>query len=225
MELIELERKVLRRNNELAETLRDARHQHGTFTFNLIGSPGAGKTTLLESLLGELAAQYRVGVIEGDAQTSLDAERLESFDIEVVQVVTQGACHLDAQMVQKAEATFESELDLLIIENVGNLLCPATFDVSEDAKVVVLSVTEGEEKPLKYPVVFERAEVVVLTKTDLLPHLDVDKEKFHRYIRQVNPEAEVFETDWKRPESFEPFQDWIQTGVAGLANRGGVSYL
>ena len=216
MNVITLERKVLQRNNDLAESLRDARRKLGTFTVNLIGSPGSGKTAILESILRKLTSSCRVAVIEGDAQTTLDAERLTPFNISVVQVITQGACHLDAKMVESAEAKITYPADLLIIENVGNLMCPAAFDISEDAKVVVLSVAEGEEKPLKYPAVFQRASAVILTKTDLLPHLTIDLNVLLNNIRRINPDMAVFRTSRTSSESFDPFIKWLQAEGAAV---------
>jgi hydrogenase nickel incorporation protein HypB len=185
---------------------------------NLMSAPGAGKTTLLEAALADLGG-VRAGVLEGDVQGSLDADRLSALHIPVVQLNTDGGfggeCHLDANMVRSALGDLPlAELDLLVIENVGNLVCPAEFRVGEDAKAMVCSVTEGEDKPLKYPLMFRSCELVVVNKVDLLPHLDYDLDTLLLNIRSVNPEAEVIQTSARTGEGVERFRHWLLHEVA-----------
>ena len=179
-----------------------------------MSAPGAGKTTLLKRTLAVLAERMRVGVLEGDIATSLDADQLEGCGAAVALVNTSagfgGECHLDAVMVRAGLARLPlADLDLLIVENVGNLVCPAEFDVGEDAKAMVYAVTEGEEKPLKYPVMFRAAEVVVVNKIDLLPHLDVDIERFLTNLRAVNPTARVIHTSARTGEGVDEWCAWL----------------
>src|SRR3954449_5491696 len=179
-------------NNTIARANRDDFDRHGVTVVNLMSAPGAGKTTLLERALRGLSV--RAGVLEGDVQGSLDADRLAGLHVPVVQLNTGagfgGECHLDANMVRSALAALPlADLDLLVVENVGNLVCPAEFRVGEDARVMVSSVTEGEEKPLKYPLMFRACELVLINKIDLLPHLDFDVDKLVFNIGKVNPDA------------------------------------
>src|SRR5947209_14511957 len=178
-------------NNTIARANRREFDRHGVTVINLMSAPGAGKTTLLQRALPQLHG-VRVGVLEGDVQGSLDADRLAHLHIPVVQLNTGagfgGECHLDANMVSSALDSLPlADLDLLVIENVGNLVCPAEFRVGEDARMMVTSVTEGEDKPLKYPLMFRACELVVVNKVDLLPHLDYDLDKFNYYLDQVHP--------------------------------------
>ena len=188
-------------------------HTHGVRTVNLMSAPGAGKTTLLRRTLAVLEGRVRVGILEGDIATSLDADQLDGFGAAVSLVNTSagfgGECHLDAVMVRSGLARLPlAELDLLVIENVGNLVCPAEFDVGEDAKAMVFAVTEGEEKPLKYPVMFRAADVVVVNKVDLLPHLDVDLDRLLANVDAVNPTARVIRA------SAAPGRGW-RSGASG----------
>ena len=167
----------------------------GLFVLNVVSSPGAGKTTLLEATIGRLRDRVRLGVIEGDVQTDLDAQRVASYGVPVVQIVTNGACHLEAGLVAQALDRLPLDtLDVLVIENVGNLVCPANYDLGEAMKVVVLSTTEGEDKPLKYPAMFRRASVLIINKIDLLPYVNVDLAAIRRHALQVNPDLVIFET-------------------------------
>jgi hydrogenase nickel incorporation protein HypB len=187
----------------------------GVRVVNLMSSPGAGKTTLLRETLARLQGSARVGIIEGDIETSIDADRLEGFGASVALVNTGngfgGECHLDAPMVRSALDRLPlGELDLVVIENVGNLVCPAEFDVGEHARAMVYSPTEGEEKPLKYPVMFRTADVVVVNKIDLLPHLDVDLDLFRANLAQVNPGAQVLMVSSKTGEGVDAWLEWVQ---------------
>lgn len=191
---------------------------------NLMSAPGAGKTMLLERALAE-RGDLRVGVLEGDVQGSIDADRLSALHVPVVQINTDsgfgGECHLDANMVRSALADLKlGKLDLLVVENVGNLVCPAEFRIGEDAKAMICSVTEGEDKPLKYPLMFRSCELVVVNKTDLLPHLDFDLEALVANIDRVNPEATVMQLSARTGEGVERFREWL-FGVADRAPAGG----
>ena len=183
---------VLSANDALAQANRERFDQAGTYVINLMSSPGAGKTTILERTLERMAGTLRLGVLEGDVQTTLDADRLARFGVPIVQVNTDpgfgGECHLDANMVRYGLAALPlQDLDVLVIENVGNLVCPAEFKVGEHSRVMVSAVTEGEDKPLKYPLMFRSAELVLVNKVDLLAHLDVDLAQFLRHLDAVNP--------------------------------------
>src|SRR5947209_221810 len=182
-------------NNTIARANREDFDRHGVAVLNLMSAPGAGKTSLLECALAEPLPGVRVGVLEGDVQGSYDSDRLASMHIPVAQLNTDpgfgGECHLDANMVRSALPALPlPAIDLLVIENVGNLVCPAEFRVGEDARAMVCSVTEGEDKPMKYPLMFRACELVVINKIDLLPHLDFDLERFLYYLDQVNPRAD-----------------------------------
>jgi hydrogenase nickel incorporation protein HypB len=200
-------------NNTIARANRDDFDRHDVTVVNLMSAPGAGKTTLLERVLGTL--DLRAGVLEGDVQGSYDADRLASLHVPVTQLNTDpgfgGECHLDANMVRSAlpEIPLE-ELDLLVIENVGNLVCPAEFRVGEDARVMVSSVTEGEDKPLKYPLMFRTCELVVINKIDLLPHLDFDMERFLGALDAVHPGVERMHLSARTGEGVDAFRDWLQ---------------
>jgi hydrogenase nickel incorporation protein HypB len=200
-------------NNTIARANRDDFDRAGVAVANLMGAPGAGKTALLEYVLSDLGG-VRAGVLEGDVQGSLDADRLASLHVPVTQLQTSagfgGECHLDANMVRSAIPSIPlSEIDLLIIENVGNLVCPAEFRVGEDARVMVASVTEGEDKPLKYPLMFRACELVVLNKIDLLPHLDFDLDKWAQRLQTVHPGVGTLLVSARTGEGMESFRDWL----------------
>ena len=204
-------------NTTIANANRADFDRAGVRVVNLMSAPGAGKTTLLESVLGGLA-EPRVGVLEGDVQGSMDADRLAHLHVPVVQINTDsgfgGECHLDANMVRSAIGDLPlADLDVLVVENVGNLVCPAEFRIGEDAKAMICSVTEGEDKPLKYPLMFRSCELVVINKIDLLEHLDFDLERFIHNVDSVNPDAERMLVSAKTGEGVEAFKDWL-TGVA-----------
>lgn len=214
---VELERKVLSENDRIAAGLRAAYEEYGILCLNLISSPGAGKTTLLERTLATAASGARLAVLTGDIQTDADAQRLARFGFRVQQITTGGTCHLDARMVQRAlEAWPLHELDVLFVENVGNLVCPAGYDLGEAAKVVVLSVPEGEEKPLKYPAIFSRAALLVLNKVDLLPHVSFDMERARENARKVNPGIEILEVSCTTGAGLAGWQRWLAARHARL---------
>jgi hydrogenase nickel incorporation protein HypB len=205
---------VLDANDTLARANRDMFDRAETYTINMMSSPGAGKTALLERTLERLRSQLRLGVLEGDVQTTLDADRLARFHIPLVQVNTDpgfgGECHLDANMVRSGLGELPLEdMDILIIENVGNLVCPAEFRVGEDSRVMVYSVTEGEEKPLKYPLMFRSADLVLVNKVDLLEHLDFDLEQFLGNLDAVNPGVKTILTSARTGQGVDEWCDWL----------------
>ena len=205
---------VLDANDTLARANRDLFDRAGTYTINMMSSPGAGKTALLERTLERLRGKLRLGVLEGDVQTTLDADRLARFHIPLVQVNTDpgfgGECHLDANMVRSGLGELPlHDIDVLIIENVGNLVCPAEFRVGEDVRVMVYSVTEGEEKPLKYPLMFRSADLVLVNKVDLLEHLDFDLEQFLGNLDAVNPGVRTVLTSARTGQGVDEWCDWL----------------
>jgi len=216
---IAIERRILARNDGLAEANRALFREAGVYAVNLISSPGTGKTALLEATLSRLAGRMRVGVVEGDVQTENDAVRIARTGTPVEAVVTGGACHLDAAMVRRAFRSLTERtagaLDLLVIENVGNLVCPSAYDLGEDEKVALVSVTEGEDKPLKYPALFHAASVVLVTKVDLLPHLDLDVEALERNACSVNPDLRAFRVSSRTGEGLDGWLGYLEARVAG----------
>ena len=195
MNRVAVEKSVLSENNRIAAELRKTLTSSGTLALNFISSPGSGKTALLEKTLELLPWQIEVGVLTGDIQTDNDAQRLMRYGFPVRQITTGGACHLDARMVDAHLGGWSIQgLDLLLIENVGNLVCPTSYDLGEDAKIVVLSVTEGEDKPLKYPGIFRKAELMILNKIDLLPHVPFRPELARENASRIHPAIEIIET-------------------------------
>lgn len=209
--LLKIEQDVLGKNNHLAEINRTFFEKNHIVTFNLVSSPGSGKTTLLTTTLNAIKSQRTCYVIEGDQQTENDAERIRATGVTAIQVNTGKGCHLDAQMIANALPHLRPQQNsLLFIENVGNLVCPAEFDLGEKAKVAILSVTEGEDKPLKYPHMFAAAKLMILNKIDLLPYLNFDVEKCIAYAKQVNPEIEVILLSATTGEGLEQWLAWLQ---------------
>lgn len=217
---INLQANVLGANEAIARELREEFGRRGIFCLNFISSPGAGKTTILERLCGLLKERVRLAVVEGDITTSIDADRVARSGVPVYQVNTYGGCHLDARMVRKALGSFDLDhLDLVIIENVGNLVCPADFDLGEDEKVVVLSVPEGDDKPAKYPATFRRAGVVLLNKVDLLPYFNFDLPRVKDELASLNPAQTVFEVVGTSGQGLAEVVDWILAAVARKQER------
>jgi hydrogenase nickel incorporation protein HypB len=207
---VPVEQKVLSENQRVAGGLRSALAASGTLSLNFIGSPGAGKTAFLELTLQMLPRGTRAAVLTGDIQTENDAIRLGRYGYPVRQITTAGACHLDARMVEKHLGGWSpEELDLLLIENVGNLVCPTSYDLGEDAKVVVLSVAEGEDKPLKYPGIFRKAELMILNKVDLLPYVPFKPELACEYARRVHPGIKIIETSSLSGAGFAEWLSWL----------------
>jgi hydrogenase nickel incorporation protein HypB len=210
-------------NNTIARANRADFDRAGVTVVNFMSAPGAGKTTLLERVVGDLPG-VRVGVLEGDVQGSMDADRLASLHVPVTQLNTDpsfgGECHLDANMVRTAMPQLPlAEIDLLVIENVGNLVCPAEFWVGEDARVMVCSVCEGEDKPLKYPLMFRTCDLVLVNKIDLLPHLDFDLELFLYHVDQVNPRAPRLLVSARTGAGIEDWRNWLSEHVARRARE------
>jgi hydrogenase nickel incorporation protein HypB len=220
-ETISLEQKVLQKNDLLAEQNRTWLAERGVLALNVTSSPGAGKTTLLERTIRELKDDRPVAVIEGDQETLLDAERIRSAGARAVQVNTGAGCHLDADMVHRAlHALDPAAGSLLFIENVGNLVCPALFDLGEQSKVVVISVTEGADKPLKYPHMFAAAGLVIVNKIDLLPYVDFDLDRCASYARSVNPGVNILPLSATTGEGVPAWYDWISSQAGAPANAG-----
>ena len=206
--IIEIRKGILKKNDELARKLRSRFHEAGLFVINLVSSPGSGKTTLLEKTLKILRSTHRVAALVGDLATENDALRLAQSGAPVRQISTGTTCHLEAQMIEQALADWDlNTLDILFIENVGNLVCPASYDLGENLRAVLFSVTEGEDKPLKYPTIFNSADVAVLTKMDLAEAVGFDRKRAIQSIHEVRPGLPVLETSARQPEGLT---DWIQ---------------
>lgn len=222
---IRMETNVLGANELLARKNRGVFARQGMLVVNLMSSPGSGKTTLLERSIEHLHDRLRLGVIEGDLYTDQDARRIEQKGVRVVQINTEGACHLDAGMVGRAFERLDAEnLDLLFIENVGNLVCPAEFDLGEDFKVVVISTAEGNDKLLKYPLIFREARAILLNKVDLLPFTDFSVERFQRDLAQINPQAPVFSVSGRTGEGIKNWIEWLleEVNIKKLKHKGAV---
>ncbi|HSD11592.1 MAG TPA: hydrogenase nickel incorporation protein HypB [Candidatus Binatia bacterium] len=219
---IEVGRKILETNDRIADENRRAFDALGAFVVNLMSAPGSGKTSILERTFAALDGELRAAVIEGDVRGSLDADRLGRFGLPIAQINTDplfgGECHLDAPMVQYALERLPGErFDLVVIENVGNLVCPAEFRVGEDLKVMVLSVAEGDDKPLKYPLMFREATLLLLNKVDLLPHVDFDVARFRANAARVNPRLEIIETSARTREGIDEWIDWLRARMGEAA--------
>jgi hydrogenase nickel incorporation protein HypB len=211
MNRVPLEGKVLNENARVAAELRERFRERRVLVVNLISSPGSGKTTLLEKTLESFSAAQRVAVLTGDLQTENDANRLKRYGFPVKQITTGGTCHLDARMIERHIADWDLEkLDLLIVENVGNLVCPSSYDLGEAAKIVLLSVTEGEDKPLKYPSIFFKSELLVLTKTDLLPYVPFDAAAAVENARRVHAEMEVVKVSCLTGHGMQEWLQWLE---------------
>ncbi|MGQ9693318.1 MAG: hydrogenase nickel incorporation protein HypB [Thermodesulfobacteriota bacterium] len=207
---ISVVKNIMEANERLAEENRRRFYERGLLVINLMSSPGAGKTSLLERTILALKNDLRLGVIEGDIQSTYDAERIEKTGAQVVQINTGGACHLESNMIQEALKNIPLDnLDLLFIENVGNLVCPAEFNLGEDFKAMILSVTEGDDKPLKYPLMFRESRVLLINKIDLLPFCDCNVELIERRARQINPYIIIFRLSCKTGEGLGEWTAWL----------------
>jgi len=210
MEIIELDKKVLKRNDEIAEENRKALKQKSIYVFNLLSSPGAGKTSILERIIQRLKERVNIGVIVGDVQTDNDAKRINKYEIQTVQIITNGACHLDSKMVKNAIKKIDlNNVKVLFIENVGNLVCPSNFDLGEDVRVVIMSTTEGDDKPLKYPPMFYSADVMIINKIDLLPYLSCNIDEIKNNALKINPNLKIFKTSTIDGTGIDGLCDWI----------------
>jgi hydrogenase nickel incorporation protein HypB len=208
---ISVVRDILEANDRIAQQNRDLFDENKLLVINLMSSPGAGKTSLLERSISALKNDLSIAVIEGDIQSSQDAERIAQTGIPVVQINTGGACHLDGNMIRDTFGEFSfKDLDLLVVENVGNLVCPAEFKVGEDFKTMILSVTEGDDKPAKYPLMFHESSVLLINKIDLLPYVDCSVEKIREEALKINPDLAIFEISCKTGEGLEGWYNWIR---------------
>ncbi len=211
---ISVVKNILEANDRIAEQNRSLFDEHSLTVMNLMSSPGAGKTSLLERTIQALKENISVGVIEGDIQSSQDAERIARMEIPVVQINTGGACHLDGNMIRDTFDEFDlAALDLLVVENVGNLVCPAEFKVGEDFKAMILSVTEGDDKPAKYPLMFHESSVLLINKIDLLPYVDCTVERIREEALKINPHMTIFEISCKTGDGLEAWYEWLKQQV------------
>lgn len=211
MSVITVERKVLEKNEQIAKRNRDLFQERGIFVLNFVSSPGAGKTSILEKTLQELRGSLKIAVIEGDVQTDLDAQRVARYGVPVVQILTLGGCHLEAKLVQDALQNLDlNGLDLLFIENVGNLVCPANYDLGEAIKVVVLSTTEGDDKPLKYPGMFLNSSVLIINKIDLIPYVNCNLSAMKKNALQINPSLRIFEVSCFTEAGIPEWCTWLR---------------
>jgi hydrogenase nickel incorporation protein HypB len=217
MPKVTIAQNILAVNEHVAQEIRQSLSARGIRALNIMSSPGAGKTTLLERTIERLRGRLGIGVIEGDVETSADAERIEAAGAETVQINTRGACHLEAHMIRDALTHIDlAGMDLLVIENVGNLVCPAAWDLGEDMRVVVASTTEGDDKPAKYPQMFAISQVMVVNKLDLLPYVNYDLQKVKRQALAINPNLRIFEVSCSTGEGLEAWCDWLVTFARGV---------
>lgn len=205
-------RNVLEANEKMADNVRRLLTEKGILSLNLISSPGAGKTTLLERTLSDLAGEFRMAVVEGDLQTDNDARRVAATGAQAVQINTDGGCHLDSNMILTSLESLDlTGVDILFIENVGNLVCPVEFDCGEDAKVALLSVAEGDDKPEKYPLLFNLAKAMVLNKVDLLPYVDFDLARARNFATKLNKNLDIFEVSCRKGDGLEGWYNWLRS--------------
>ena len=211
MSVITIERKVLEKNDQIAARNRSMFAERGIFVLNLVSSPGSGKTSILEKTFQVLRNEVKMAVIEGDVQTDLDAQRVTQYGVPVVQIVTLGGCHLEANLVQDALAKLDlTGIELLFIENVGNLVCPSNYDLGEAMKVVVLSTTEGDDKPLKYPAMIRNSSILLINKIDLIPYVPCDLNALRSNALQINPDLKIFEISCITGEGIPDWCGWLK---------------
>lgn len=221
MTVLTVERKVLEKNDEIAARNRALFVRKGLFVLNLVSSPGSGKTSLLERTLASLHGRVPLAVVEGDVQTDLDAQRVARFNVPVVQIVTNGGCHLDARLVEDALSNLTlNNVKLLFIENVGNLVCPSNYDLGEHMKVVVASTTEGDDKPLKYPAMFHKASVLIINKIDLVPYVNSRPEVLKANALKINPSLKVFETSCTTDAGIAEWCGWLEQQISHMKSQG-----
>jgi hydrogenase nickel incorporation protein HypB len=215
MSVLTIERKVLEKNEEVAAANRSLLRENRIFSINIVSSPGSGKTSILERTIESLNGRLKLAVIEGDVQTDLDARRVARYNIPAVQIVTRGGCHLDAGLVRDAIRQIDCpNIELLIIENVGNLVCPANYDLGETVKIVVLSTTEGDDKPLKYPQMFRNASILIVNKIDLLPYVDCSIERLTGNALSINPSLKIFQTSCRTGAGIDAWSEWLVEQVS-----------
>lgn len=211
MKVIELHKSVTSSNEEEAEKVRRQLKEKGVFLINLMSSPGSGKTTLLKRTIQDMQKDYAMGVMEADIDSDVDAWILEKLGVKAIQVHTDGMCHMDAGMTATSlEETGVDGLDIVFLENVGNLICPAEYDTGAVRKVMILSIPEGDDKPLKYPLMFQESDVILLSKIDALPYFNFNMEKCRERIRYLNPQAEIFAVSAKTGEGMEQWENWLK---------------
>ncbi|MBP5313498.1 MAG: hydrogenase nickel incorporation protein HypB [Eggerthellaceae bacterium] len=214
---IELKQPVLQKNDAMAQQLRELFAQHHVFVLDLLASPGSGKTSTILATIDALRDEFNIAVIEGDIAGSVDAKKIKDQGIPAVQINTGGACHLEADMIKRAVDVLDlKRLDLIIIENVGNLVCPTDFDLGENAKAMILSVPEGDDKPLKYPGVFQVSQAIILNKVDTMPVFNFDEEAFNASIKQLNPTASVFRIAATNGFGVEAWADWLREKIHAI---------
>ena len=214
MSIVTVERNILAKNDDVAAENRQIFKRNNLFCINLLSSPGSGKTSLLEKTMEKMNNLIKIAVVEGDVQTDNDAQRIAKYNVPVVQIITNGGCHLEAKLVQNALENFDlSSLDLLVIENVGNLVCPANYDLGEAKKIVMVSTTEGDDKPSKYPSMFRVSDVMIINKIDLLEYVDFDMKRVREYALAINPELKIIELSCKTGAGFNVWIDWINNNI------------
>ena len=220
---IRIVKQILEWNEDVSSDIIKELDEKKVCLINLMGSPGAGKTSLIKKLIEALKDRYRIGIIEGDVAGQIDAETIEALGIPVVQLQTDGACHIEALSIQNILPMFDTlDLDVLIVENIGNLVCPAEFNIGEDFRITVLSVPEGDDKVVKYPLMFRATDALVINKSDVLPYFDFDPDRVRRDERDVNPDAPVFEVSSRTGEGFGEFADWLDRRIAYKLSNGHV---
>ncbi len=214
VKIIEIKQSVFKNNDEQAEHLRESLKEKGVFLLNLMSSPGSGKTTTLKATINTLKDKIKIGVMEADIDSDVDAKKIAETGVKAIQLHTGGMCHLDAEMTRQGlEALNTEDVDFAILENVGNLVCPAEFDTGAVKNAMILSVPEGDDKPLKYPLMFSISDVVLINKMDVLPYFDFDVEKCKKYIHERNPKAKVFTICAKSGEGIEEWAEWLNSEV------------
>ena len=214
---IELKQPILKKNDTLAQRNRDLFAQKKVFVLNILASPGSGKTSTILATIEALRDEFNIAVIEGDIASSVDSERIKAQGIPAVQINTGGACHLESDMIRRAVEVLDlDDLDLILLENVGNLVCPTDFDLGENAKVMILSVPEGDDKPLKYPGVFQVAQAVILNKVDTMPVFNFNRDAFEESVRQLNPAAPIFPIAATTGEGVDAWAGWLRNRILGL---------
>ena len=217
---IKVVKNILDASRRIAAENRALFSATGVYVLNLMSSPGAGKTSLVENTIRALREEFHIGVIEGDIQDSYDAERIGRLGVPVVQINTGGACHLDGNMIRETFTNFDfAAIDLLIVENVGNLVCPAEFEIGENAKMMILSTPEGADKPAKYPLMFAESKVLLINKIDLAPYVDFDLDKARRDALAINPDLEIFEISCKTGTGLEQWLEWLRQKIASVKKR------
>lgn len=214
MKQIIVQKDILKDNKDVMKRNKEKLDKNKVFTINLLGSPGGGKTSLLEEIIKNMKSQINMSIIEGDLYTTKDARRIEKHNVDVIQLNTEGACHLHSSMIEEAINQIQlKDLDLLVIENIGNLICTASYDLGEDIKITVMSVTEGNDKPLKYPHIFQKSKAVILNKIDIIEHTNFDIDEFHKDIKSLNENIDILKTSCVTGEGIEDLCRYIQKNI------------